>query len=514
MASRLFLHIGQHKAGSSTIQAFLVDNAEALKSHGYSYPEIGRGTALTHIAIAASVSTRRDKDTVQRGSAEELADHIRTAGDTSFVVSAEAFETLRTPEVRELGRLFEGIPTTIILYVRNTPGRIQSRYAQLGKNALIEYDFDEFFTRTTDNLSIMKVVERWTAVFGWDALRVGIVDSFTPGTPDLLHDFLAKIEFPDPQSLSFSQTSKNISPGWKTLEALRTALTASSMLQRSRGGGLAADKVQKVRRLVADCVESAAKVAWPSDPKTNYLTPEQFDIASRIFSADLAALNAQLPPEHRITADMPAYSRPRTFLPEYAAIPEEERNAFVAALAAEFAARPQTRTITFTATPTAVLVTVPEPLLRGEMRPPPKPPGERAARPRRDPAVPRAKPKRNPNRNPNRNADSRAAGKAAQNPAAQNPAARDPAAKAEAAKLRKAERKRAAQSARQAAEAIEPAGTAGAAGTAGTAGAGVAPEAPPQKRKSRDKSDPARVAKRLERKAARQASRKKASAQG
>jgi len=474
VVSRLFLHIGQHKAGSSTIQAFLVDNAEALKSHGYSYPEIGRGTALTHIAIAASVSTRRDKDTVQRGSAEELADHIRAAGDTSFVVSAEAFETLRTPEVRELGRLFAGIPTTIILYVRNTPGRIQSRYAQLGKNALIEYDFDEFFTRTMDNLSIMKVVERWTSVFGWDALRVGVIDSFAPGTPDLLLDFLSKIEFPDPSRLSFAQTAKNISPGWKTLEALRTALTASAMLQRSRGGGLAADKVQKIRRLVADCVESAAKVAWPSDPKTNYLTQEQFDLATRIFSADLAALNAQLPPEHRVTAEIPAYSRPRTFLPEYAAIPEEERNAFVAALAAEFAARPQTRSISFTATPTAVLLSVPEPLLQGDMKPAPKPAGARPARDRgRHPAL-RAK-------KPDKNQDARAAVQGAL----------DPAAKAEAAKFRKAERRGAAQLTRQPAEGIPT------------------DEAPHPKKKRRDKTDPARVAKRAERKAARKASRKK-----
>lgn len=358
--SRLFLHIGQHKAGSSTLQAFLRDNRETLLALGYDYPEVGRGTTATHVAVAATVSKRRDEKLYRADGAHELAAHIRANPGTRFVVSAEAFETLTTREVRDLAEIFEGIATTIIIYVRNAPARVQSRYGQLAKNALVDVDFDQFFNNVHDNMAYFPIVERWAGVFGRDNVQIGVVDEFSPGTPGLLLDLLARIGITDPAGISLVQSGKNISPGWKTLEAIRSALTSSGTLLRTRGGGRPADEWQSVRRLTIAAVGAAAERAWPDDPKTNYLTRAQFEDMKSLYQADLAAINELLPERHRIYTLMPEYTRPRTFLPEYAAIPADERLMFEDALAEALRAHPATRLVTVTASDTAVYLQVPQ----------------------------------------------------------------------------------------------------------------------------------------------------------
>lgn len=331
----LFVHIGLHKTGSSTIQGFLRDNERALADRGYEFSSVGRGHGLGNIDIANSVSERRSALGDRRGSAETLAAEIRARPERIHVVSAEAFETLNDEDVARLAAALAGIPVTVVCYVRNTPAHIQSRYAQLAKAASLDVDFDAFFERLRGSLSLLPKLERWGAAFGWQNLVVASVDGFSPATPELLHHFLGVLGIADASGLRFGRGSRNISPGWKTLEAARAVFSGTPLLLRARG--VTEDRtdaaMQKLRRLALEAVETAASAAWPEDPRTQYLTTAQWLEASEVYRHDIEAANIRLPEARRIPTPALVPPGPRPFLPDFAEIPAAERAVFLPAFA-------------------------------------------------------------------------------------------------------------------------------------------------------------------------------------
>jgi len=264
----LFVHIGLHKTGSSTIQGFLRDNERALVERGYEFSSVGRGHGLGNIDIANSVSERRNALGDRRGSAETLAAEVRARPERTHVISAEAFETLNDEDVARLAAALAGIPVTVVCYIRNTPAHVQSRYAQLAKAASLDTDFDAFFERLRDSLSVLPKLERWGAAFGWENLVVASVDGFSPATPDLVHHFLGALGIADTAGLRFARGSRNVSPGWKTLEAARAVFSGTPLLLRARG--VTEDRtdaaMQKLRRLTLEAIEAAAAGAGPGLP--------------------------------------------------------------------------------------------------------------------------------------------------------------------------------------------------------------------------------------------------------
>lgn len=59
-ARRVYLHIGQGKTGTSTIQQFLVRNRRELASHGYLYPEISGPARHLELSLYARPDFRDD----------------------------------------------------------------------------------------------------------------------------------------------------------------------------------------------------------------------------------------------------------------------------------------------------------------------------------------------------------------------------------------------------------------------------------------------------------------------
>ena len=101
----LYLHIGFHKAGSTTLQTFLRDNAAALAAAGVVYPEIGREPdAIAHHALAKGLKRRREPPSELEALWREVAALARRAPDV--LVSSEGLEPA---DPAPLGEWLEGI---------------------------------------------------------------------------------------------------------------------------------------------------------------------------------------------------------------------------------------------------------------------------------------------------------------------------------------------------------------------------------------------------------------------
>jgi hypothetical protein len=142
-ARRVFLHIGQGKTGTSTIQAFLVRNRKSLASHGYLYPVISGSSRHLELSLYA----RTDSEMVNTPSwwrvpwdspaglrtaiEKDLPAQIAESGCENIVLSDEALWRLPTAGlatlVEALGPLDELVT---VVYLRRQDEHVVSRYKQ------------------------------------------------------------------------------------------------------------------------------------------------------------------------------------------------------------------------------------------------------------------------------------------------------------------------------------------------------------------------------------------------
>jgi hypothetical protein len=337
----LFLHIGFHKAGSTTLQTFLRDNASALAAAGVDYPEIGRDPdAIAHHALARGLKKRREAPEGLEAMWRELA-ALADRG-RAVVVSSEGLEPADPEPLR--GWL-AGAPVKVVAYVRDLPSRLVSIYAQSIKRGNSTLDFDAFTVRelALDRTPSAPKLKAWAEVFGPGNVRVRSVDGSTLAGGDVVSDFLDAVGLgPDAVArLGLGQpVSRNVSPGWKTLEVLR-ALNAE-------GGWPEEDEAPEARSPAGSLLRAAqdaeARLGWSG--RGLYLGAAQIAEAVRLDAADIAAVEA-LGLDARLVAARPEASQARAFLPELSSIPQNELAAFyremVLSMARQVMLRPRRR---------------------------------------------------------------------------------------------------------------------------------------------------------------------------
>jgi hypothetical protein len=142
-ARRVFLHIGQGKTGTSTIQGFLVRNRKSLASHGYLYPVISGEDRHLELSLYARTDSEMlhtpswwrvpwDSPAALRTAIEkDLPAQIAESGCENVVLSDEALWRLPmaglTTLVEALGPIDELV---IVVYLRRQDEHVVSRYKQ------------------------------------------------------------------------------------------------------------------------------------------------------------------------------------------------------------------------------------------------------------------------------------------------------------------------------------------------------------------------------------------------
>lgn len=127
----LILHIGRHKSGTSSLQHFLSDNQELLKSQGWLYPSSMRAKQPAHHDLARVFNPNqfnkasKHEQSKLRVQLNDFRDEVEH--HDNVIVSSENFQNLMPATLVEE---FAGVELVVVVYLREIVSYFLSSYAQ------------------------------------------------------------------------------------------------------------------------------------------------------------------------------------------------------------------------------------------------------------------------------------------------------------------------------------------------------------------------------------------------
>jgi hypothetical protein len=185
---RFIIHVGVHKTGSTSLQAFLGSSRERLFALGISFYR-GIYIADNHVELHAS-AMRADRtspikmsgalpavdETFRKNVRENLREFVSSSESSSYVLSAEGLSYLRYMD--EMDRLKSLLPEGnihIVVYLRNPANFLNSYREEMKKHRLpIHIDKDSFAYVEDDSwlLDFDERIGNFRAAFGSDNVTV------------------------------------------------------------------------------------------------------------------------------------------------------------------------------------------------------------------------------------------------------------------------------------------------------------------------------------------------------
>lgn len=266
----LYLHIGLHKTGTSSLQNFLGRNAPALAEAGYHWPRAGL-VAGGHHNLGYELMSK-GRFSAEAGGLEALKAELEGAGNA--IVSSEELEFLELAEVRRLREGLGGRPVRVIAYLRRQDELIAATYAQQVRMGANMATFPEYALQSLyqPRFDFSQLVLRWAGVFGREALDISVTHEGTAGAA-LFVDFTSRIGVPAPaDGWRFPARRLNVSPSANEVELIRrttrllrrggrrTTPEGMKPILRTVAARVAADPSLQTGKLVleADMLERAA----------------------------------------------------------------------------------------------------------------------------------------------------------------------------------------------------------------------------------------------------------------
>ncbi len=263
---RLILHIGLEKTGTTSFQAFCVDNRRALAARGALYPaNADCFLRLNHAPLAASYFSAAQAETFliagrragRVGAISALRNEIEAADAGLTLISAEHFSSrFDAGRVAQLGADLAGFDVSIAVVVRHPLARARAAYATTvasGRAITLDAFVDELCQPTNPYLRCRDTLEVWTNVFGRERM---IVISYREGA-DIVATLAARV-LPD-IAVSTGAYMRNVSPSGARTERRRRANAGEGLWARLLAPAPAAFSPDQVTRIVAS---TSADLAW------------------------------------------------------------------------------------------------------------------------------------------------------------------------------------------------------------------------------------------------------------
>ena len=199
---RIFLHVGLHKTGTTTIQMFCKANRARLRNLRIYFP-------------ADQSSQHRISKDLKSGQVDKVNKYFeKLAGHNieHVLISAESLSKLNDPESASLYKIlsshFDKI--TLLAYIRNQPDAIQSIYTQMLKNDNITIPIAEFYqTNALKSLNYFRLLKRLSR--NYPDAKI-LVRDFDKAKDNLLLDFSSMINVPYDDQLKLPDKKRNTKP--------------------------------------------------------------------------------------------------------------------------------------------------------------------------------------------------------------------------------------------------------------------------------------------------------------
>ena len=148
-----YIHVGPHKTGTTSIQSFLAKNQADLLKHGYFVPDSGNVNGGHH--PLARQLCGQEVPHQHKGAIAKFLEALANTSCEAVVISSEALEgLLRKTECAKTFfnhlRQFN-LKCTIIVFPRNQPQLINSRYVQVVRGFRQSQPFATFVSEEIDH---------------------------------------------------------------------------------------------------------------------------------------------------------------------------------------------------------------------------------------------------------------------------------------------------------------------------------------------------------------------------
>ena len=176
--SRLVLHIGLEKTGSTYLQAFLRSNVDYLAEQGVGCPELWRGGEHLDFLMAGQPSIgwmHRRYEIRTPEQLEELRSKVRAEMERmaeefpTTIISSERLSVVRNKDIianyaAMCHELFDEVE--VVGYFRRPDHAIGSYYGQSIKVGRTSRDVDDFMAKQGRSLDHVATIRRWQGAFG------------------------------------------------------------------------------------------------------------------------------------------------------------------------------------------------------------------------------------------------------------------------------------------------------------------------------------------------------------
>lgn len=190
----VYLHLGQHKTGTTSIQNFLWGNRAELLKAGYDIPDTGVEGGAHHALCYALLGLKGRTDAEALITA--LDQEIRQSDCPNIILSSEEFERLGLPMVSLLIRKLSAHTLRPILYLRRQDGYLLSDYGQQIKMGAALPPINAYLDRPSfpERFNFLGLLANWIPA---DILTNGAVVVYDTLAPiSVVHSFKKKIGLP------------------------------------------------------------------------------------------------------------------------------------------------------------------------------------------------------------------------------------------------------------------------------------------------------------------------------
>ncbi|MDX5367596.1 MAG: hypothetical protein LPK88_14040 [Alphaproteobacteria bacterium] len=228
MRKTIYIHIGPHKTGTSSLQHFLHDRRKRLLTEGVLFPAENLKGLKTQHRVAFALRGMRDKFNDEFPDVgTELANLVRQIEETDapvVIISSEAFFAIKAKAIGRLRDELDAYDVKIVFYARRQDEAFASTFSQRVKSPRSPHiapihDGLAAPAEFAPDLDLYNCASRWAKRFG----KTNMIMRVYAEAGDIREDFMSAIGRDDLRDLAHeaSDGNVNVSPSLEALEYLR-----------------------------------------------------------------------------------------------------------------------------------------------------------------------------------------------------------------------------------------------------------------------------------------------------